>query len=340
MGNAAVHPAGDFTASGRDSRRRRRSYERSGASAGPAAFATGRLGSVAVMFGGADVAAKLRATTDNTGLATAAASLFEQLGTPLPAAQVLTGVNLPAFQNSVAARIDPAAAIDAETHLRTVRTDSRVGAAPFIVAPSFPQAASGWLIRKSSDWLLPGLTQVPEKTVALLAVDQRFVEAFMAGLNHEMGTWLNFDEYPTDVSATYFKSFWSDGVDDVAAIADWSTLGNNPAPGAFGGGRFVLLIRGPLVQRYPNMQVLAVPATAAGPQRTLGATETWPIFSGRVDPDIAFFGFPLTSAQHSVPRRRRDTISSFRNIPPSRISVAQFRRGVRPRSLPPFCSIL
>ncbi len=111
-------------------------------SAGPAAFATGRLGSVAVMFGGADVAAKLRATTDNTGLATAAASLFEQLGTPLPAAQVLTGVNLPAFQKSVAARIDPAAAIDAETHLRTVRTDSRVGAAPFIVAPSFPQAAA------------------------------------------------------------------------------------------------------------------------------------------------------------------------------------------------------
>ncbi len=133
--------------------------------------------------------------------------------------------------------------------------------------------------------------------MALLAVDQRFVEAFMAGLNHEMGTRLIFDEYPTDVSATYFKSFWSDGVDDVAAIADWSTLGNNPAPGAFGGDPLVLLIRGPLVQRYPNMQVLAVPATAAGPQRTLGATETWPIFSGRVDPDIAFFGFPLTSAQ-------------------------------------------
>ena len=78
--------------------------------------------------------------------------------------------------------------------------------------------------------------------------------------------------------------------------ASWNVLGNNPASGGFSGDPLVLLIRGPLVQRYPNMQVLAVPATSAGPQRTVGSTETLPIFSGRLDPDIAFFGFPLTSA--------------------------------------------
>ncbi len=265
--------------------------------AGATAVSTGRLGATAALFGGADPVAKLRATTDTTGLADAAATLFEQLSAPPAAAPVLTAVNLADFQKSVAAQIDPAAAIDAETHLRSVRSDGRSGAAPFVVAPSFPQAASQLLLAESTDWLLPGLTQVPPNTVALLAVDKRFVEAFMAGLNHEMGMRLVFDEYPASLSATYFTSFWTDGASDIAPISGWGELGNNPAPGGFGGDPLVLLIRGPLVRRYPNMQVLAVPATAAGPQRTLGSTEMQPIFSGRVNPDIAFFGFSLTSAQ-------------------------------------------
>ena len=267
------------------------------ASAGSAAISTGRLGTSAALFGGSDAVDKLRASTDTTGLATAAATLFEQLSAPPKAAPTLTALNLTAFQRSFAAAIDPAAAIDAETHSRTVRTDGRSGAAPFVVAPSFPQAASPWLIALSSDWLLPGLTQVPPKTIALLAVDRRFVEAFMAGLNHELGARLIFDEYPTSLSATFFQSFWTDANDDIAPVTGWSVLGNNPAPGGFSGDPLVLLMRGPLVQRYPNMQVLAVPATAAGPQRTVGTAETWPIFSGRVGSDIAFFGFPLTSAQ-------------------------------------------
>ena len=267
------------------------------ATAGSTAITTGRLGATAALFGAADPVATLRASTDTTGLAASAATLFEQLSAPAKPAVVLTALNLTAFQKSVAAQIDPAAAIDAEAHSRTVRTDGRNGAAPFVVAPSFPQAASPWLIAQSRDWLLPGLTQVPPKTVALLAVNKRFLEAFMAGLNHEMGARLVFDEYPTSLSATFFQSFWSDGTDDIAPITGWGDLGNNPAPGGFGGDPLVLLIRGPLVQRYPNMQVLAVPATAPGPQRTLGSTETSPIFSGRVDPDVAFFGFPLTSAQ-------------------------------------------
>ncbi|MGD0298385.1 MAG: hypothetical protein ABSE86_14870 [Bryobacteraceae bacterium] len=264
---------------------------------GSTAIITGRLGATAGLFGTGDPVATLRASTDTTGLAASAATLFEQLSAPAQPGVVLTALNLTAFQKSAAAEIDPAAAIDAEAHSRTVRTDGRSGAAPFVVAPSFPQAASPWLIAQSRDWLLPGLTQVPQKTVALLEVSKRFLEAFMAGLNHEMGARLIFDEYPTSPSATFFQSFWTDGIDDIAPITGWGELGNNAAPGGFGGDPLVLLIRGPLVERYPNMQVLAVPATEPGPQRTLGTTETLPIFSGRVDPDVAFFGFPLTAAQ-------------------------------------------
>ena len=133
------------------------------------------------LFGATDPVTKLRATTDTTGLASAAADLFEQLTAPPKPAQALTALNLTMLQKSVAAQIDPAAAIDAETHSRTIRNDGRSGASPFVLAPSFAQAASRWLIAQSADWLLPGLTQVPQKTVALLAMDKRFVEAFMAG---------------------------------------------------------------------------------------------------------------------------------------------------------------
>jgi hypothetical protein len=112
-----------------------------------------------------------------------------------------------------------------------------------------------------------------------------------------LGQRLIFDEYPTDLSATFFKSFWAQSADDIAPMNAWGALGGNPPSGGFSGDPMVLLIRGDLVRRYLNMQVLAVQATAAGAQRTLGATETAILFSGRMDPDVAFYGFPLTSAQ-------------------------------------------
>lgn len=260
-------------------------------------IATGRLGNVTTLFGTRDPVATLKAVTDTTGLASAAATLAQQLAAPPKPGAVLQALNLPAFQNQVAGQVDPAAAIDIDLSSRTVRSDGRHGASPFVVAPSFPYAMSQWLAALTQQWLLPGLAQVPANTVSLLAANRRFLEAFMGGLNHEMGRRLIFDEYPTDLQATFFKSFWNDGAEDIASLDTWGTLAHNPAPGAFSGDPLVLLIRGALVRRYPNMQVFAVQATEAGPQRTLGGTETPILFSGRMDPDVAFYGFPLTSAQ-------------------------------------------
>jgi len=293
MGAAAVQAA-PSTSSGPGGIRAVGAVSRSVASTG--VFA-GRVGTATRIFGASDAVSVLRASKDTTGLAAAAADLFQELSAPPKPAVVLTALNLTAFQKSVASQVDPAAAIDLEAHSRTIRTDGRSGAAPFVVAPSFPQAMVRWLTALSKEWLLPGLSQVPANTAALLTVDQRFVESFLAGLNHEMGGRLIFDEFPTDLTATFFKSFWSDGADDIAPMDTWGTLGNNPAPGGFGGDPLVLVIRGALVRRYPNMQVFAVQATSASPTRTLGATETPILFWGRVDPDVAFYGFPLTAAQ-------------------------------------------
>lgn len=264
---------------------------------GSARFSQTRLGVATGLFGTGDPVTTLKAVEDKTGLADAAATLVQQLSAAPAAGVVLQALNLASFQKSVAPQADPSAAIDGEVQSRAIRTDGRSGAAPFVVAPSFPQAMSQWLGGVSQEWLLPGLSEVPAKTVSLLAADRRFLEAFMVGLNHEMGQRLIFDEYPTDLGATFFKNFWSEGADDIAPMSNWGTLGENSSSGGFSGDPMVLLIRGDLVRRYPNMQVLAVQATSAGAQRTLGTTETGILFSGRMDPDVAFYGFPLTSAQ-------------------------------------------
>jgi hypothetical protein len=257
-------------------------------------IATGRLGPATGLFGVGNPVATLKGIADPSGLAMAAATLVGQLTTPPKPGATLKALNLLKLQNTLAGQIDPVAAIDAQAHARTVRNDGRSGAAPFVVAPSFSQAMSAWLAAMSPAWLLPGLSQVLPNSLALVAVNRRFVEAFMAGLNHEMGRRLIFDEFPTDVAATFFKSFWNDGADDIAPVGTWGVLGYNPPLGAPVGDPLVLVVRGALVRRYPNIQVLAVQATSAGPTRTLGGTETPALFSCRIDPDVAFYGFPLT----------------------------------------------
>ena len=257
----------------------------------------GRMGTVTTLFGTANPVAAINATHDTTGLAAAAVTLVQQLTAPPKQGSVLQALNLPALQATVTGQVDPASAIDAQVQSRSIRTDGGSGASPFVVAPTFPQAMSRFLAALTQEWLLAGLENVPDDTVSLLAANRRFLESFMVGLNDEMGRRLIFDEYPTDLQATFFKSFWNDGAEDISSLNSWGSLGNNPAPGDFAGDPLVLLIRGALVRRYPNMQVFAVQATEAGPQRTLGGTETPILFSGRIDPDVAFYGFPLTAAQ-------------------------------------------
>jgi hypothetical protein len=60
----------------------------------------------------------------------------------------------------------------------------------------------------------------------------------------------------------------------------------------------VLLVRGDVLHRYPNLLVYAARAVwNAENKRDLGAEERQPIFSGSLKPDIAFFGFSLTGEQ-------------------------------------------
>ncbi len=168
-------------------------------------------------------------------------------------------------------------------------------------APVFTQPMSEPLAGLSQDWLLPGLDRVPVDSVAMLEPNPRFIEAFMLGLNVEMGRELLWRDYiVNDPRATFFRQFWrtaspkAEG--DIAAIADWGThkLTENKPAGA-PGKQVVLLVRSVLFRRYPTAVVYAVPAVPVGNGRQPGPVEQeiLPLFRGSLQPDVTFFGFDL-----------------------------------------------
>ena len=169
---------------------------------------------------------------------------------------------------------------------------------PVMAAPDFPQPMYEPLKELSQEWLIPGLDKVPANTVALLSTNWPFVESFLVGLNHEMARKLLWNGYPTDQRGTYFRHFWdirsrTDGTTDpeVGPIHQWTAaLGENRLRS---GDPLLLLVRGELIRRYPNVVVYAAEAIGPSGARQPGPNEKQPIFFGRLDPDVALYGFDL-----------------------------------------------
>ena len=77
--------------------------------------------------------------------------------------------------------------------------------------PIFTQPMYRPLRDISSEFLVPNLELIPNNTISLMETNQRFIEAYMVGLNHEMGCELLWREFPTDQRGSYFRQFWDVG---------------------------------------------------------------------------------------------------------------------------------
>jgi hypothetical protein len=185
-----------------------------------------------------------------------------------------------------------------------------IGTETVMAAPSFPQPMYEALRELSQDLLLPGLDAVKPNSVLGLQTNRAFMEAYMVGLNTEMARELLWRRYPTDQRGTYFRNFW--GYDamqpgagddplalqadamDIDAITDWGDrpLGSS-APGS-SADEFVLLLRSDLLRRYPNALIYLAPCVNGAPADA-EASHVMPSFNGSLDPDVAFFGFPVSS---------------------------------------------
>ena len=167
-----------------------------------------------------------------------------------------------------------------------------------LFTPSFPQPMYEQLRDLSPELLLPGVGLIDLDTVTLLNDNPRFIEAYMIGLNHELGSELLWREFPSDTRSTYFRSFWDTRgtpgpmpqLPPINAFDAAAALGKSFGAGA---SHVVLLIRGELLHRYPDALIYALKAKTL---QAVGTDEKVPIFRGRIDPDITFLGFDLTEA--------------------------------------------
>jgi hypothetical protein len=130
----------------------------------------------------------------------------------------------------------------------------------------------------SAELFLPNLNLIPANSITLIETNQKFIESYMVGLNHEFARKLLWREYPTDQRGSYFRQFWdarsyrdSDNLTaeqlkeklyDIPELHRWapaSNLGdhNNRATPGEKGEEAVLVIRGELLKRYPTAVIYA-----------------------------------------------------------------------------------
>jgi hypothetical protein len=184
-------------------------------------------------------------------------------------------------------------------------TFDRVMAFPNLVFP-----LSRKLEILAQDVFLPGVGVLPNDFIMAVKTNPRFVEALMVGANHEMGREMLWQGLPTDQRGTPFRHFWQrlDGKEDIGLIHQWNTtvpLGSQPGSTEM----LVLLFRGRLLERFPNLSIYAYPITdketrpgGASPPVPNDASEMnpsdaiVPILHGHLRPDITYVGFPIAPA--------------------------------------------
>lgn len=168
--------------------------------------------------------------------------------------------------------------------------------------PQFTAPLALALIKNHLEWIVPGLGNFPDNSVTLMETNGAFVESFLVGANHEMNRLLLWREYPTDQRGTPFQYFWPrpDRSPDIPPITNWditTPLGSNAADGPDLETMLVLLVRGEVLQRYPQTMVYAAPGIINGTSLTLDTNSAdWvsPEFLMRIDAKTTALAFPLT----------------------------------------------
>lgn len=134
------------------------------------------------------------------------------------------------------------------------------------------------LVERSSELFLPNINHIAQNSISLLETNQKFIEAYMVGLNHEFARELLWREYPTDQRGSYFRQFWEpagyhagaeldedelkEKLYDIPPLHLWSkrsALGDHDhrEEGGDKEEEVVLVIRGELLKKYPTAVIYA-----------------------------------------------------------------------------------
>lgn len=136
---------------------------------------------------------------------------------------------------------------------------------PVMAYPDFLEPTFYYLREYSDSYVIPSAASLLKDSITYFRTNPQFEEAFLMGMNTEMGQELLWREYPTDQRGSYFRKFWDqeDLPDkgqlekyyyDVKPLHQWKgCLGQNHMVGK--NGMLVFVIRGELMQSYPSASV-------------------------------------------------------------------------------------
>ena len=131
---------------------------------------------------------------------------------PPPPAPEKPALSAESIQSRLLLRLKPESTVLERTKMR-VEAPAGTWTRPDPLAPvttglEFPDPMYDGLSEVAPELLLPGLQNVQPDSVALLETSPRVIEAYMVGLNHEMGRELLWREFPADLAGTPFRQFW------------------------------------------------------------------------------------------------------------------------------------
>lgn len=201
----------------------------------------------------------------------------------------------------------------------TISNDAGIATANLPIAPAFKEATYAQLAERNTDFILPGLEKIPSNRVAILQANNKFIESYLVGLNHEMAREFLWREFPVPLNATFFRQFWDvrnaiSPKQDIQPILQWESNSKIGTHGNFPGQAntedpIVVVIRGDLLRKYPNTEIFMTRAAwdnkeAGSHNLELDANDQsqWvndspnlrrPLFSARIEPDYTFLGFNL-----------------------------------------------
>ena len=177
---------------------------------------------------------------------------------------------------------------------------------PILAYPQFPEPVYYYLKAFSDKFIIPCIDELPDESIALFKSNTAFTEAYMCGMNTEMGRELLWREYPTDQRGSYFRKFWDSETSvkdiedgnffDIETVHTWEgNLGDNHKPNKT--GLLLFTIKGKLMRLFPSTQVYLHKAIAGATPDTVDFHETadkiLPVIQAYLKQDILLVGFKI-----------------------------------------------
>ncbi|KGN39774.1 hypothetical protein N801_19040 [Knoellia aerolata DSM 18566] len=229
-------------------------------------------------------------------------SLPNSIAERAPAAPCRT-IDLGGLALAVSGAVDPTVdrPIVVDRVLATLPGFTHIG--PVEIEPELDLPLWSFVSERSPDWMLPGAGDLPEHAVVGLSTNPGFVQALLAGANHQTTSELRWRNVPLVSRWSPLRKFWqrAGGEMDIAPIRSWpaaAALGTAPLADEGRGEEAVVAFRTPLFRRYPATVVYLFPDAggwdppAAG-MAMLPPQRIDPTFVGTIGEDITFFGFPV-----------------------------------------------